>query len=87
MSSAGRRVPAADPLALFVQPGRGAFELSLAFCALSLAFPWLTVGAIAAAARSWRRGAKRAWLALLAACWCCLLGLAVREYLGFGIFP
>lgn len=76
-----------DALARFIEPGRGAFELSLALCALSLAFPWLAAGAMAAAARAWQRGAKRAWLALLAAGWCCLLGLAVRQYLGLGIFP
>ena len=78
---------APDALARFVQPGRAAFELSLAFSALSLAFPWLAVGAMVAAARAWQRGADRAWLALLAAGWCCLLGLAVREYVGLGIFP
>jgi hypothetical protein len=82
----GRR-DRADALARFVEPGRAAFELSLALCALSLVLPWLVVGAIVAAARSWRRGSARAWLALLAAAWCCLLGVVIRQYLGLGIFP
>jgi hypothetical protein len=77
----------ADALARFVEPGRGAFELSLALCALSLAFPWVAVGALAAAARAWQRGSPRAWLALIAGAWCCLLGLAIRQYLGLGIVP
>ncbi len=77
----------ADALARFIEPGRGAFELSLAFCALSLAFPWLAVLAMAAAGRAWQRGTKRAWGAVLAAAWCFFLGIAVRQYLGLGIFP
>jgi hypothetical protein len=74
-------------LARFIEPGRGAYELSLALCAVSLAFPWATPGAMASAARAWQQGSRRAWLAVIAAAWCCLLGLAVRQYLGFGVFP
>jgi hypothetical protein len=77
----------ADALARFIEPGRRAFELSLAFCALSLAFPWLAVVAMAAAGRAWQRGTKRAWGAVLAAAWCFFLGIAVRQYLALGIFP
>jgi hypothetical protein len=77
----------ADALDRFIEPGRRAFELSLAFCALSLLFPWLVFGAMTAAGRAWQRGSRRAWLAIVAAAWCCLLGLAVREYLGLGVFP
>jgi len=74
-------------LARFVEPGRAVFELSLALCALSLAFPWVAAGAVVAAARAWQRGSPRAWLALIASAWCCLLGLIIRQYLGVGIFP
>jgi hypothetical protein len=77
----------ADARARFVEPGRGAFELSLALCALSLAFPWVAIGAAAAAARAWQRGSPRAWLVLILAGWCCFLGLVIRQYLGFGMFP
>jgi hypothetical protein len=77
----------ADAIARFVESGRGVLELSIALCALSLAFPWVAVGAAAAAARAWQRGSPRAWLALIAAAWCCLLGLAIRQYLGVGIIP
>jgi hypothetical protein len=76
-----------DVLARFIEPGRRAFELSLALCALSLAFPWLAVLAMAAAGRAWQQGTKRAWRTLLAAAWCFLLGTAVRQFLGLGIFP
>ena len=88
-----RREPSASrpgdgvTLARFAEPGRPAYELSLAFCALSLVFPWLVVGAVASGARSWRRGSAQAWRALLAAAWCCLLGVALRQYVGLGIFP
>ncbi len=76
-----------DALARFVEPGRGAFELSLALCALSLVFPWVVIGAVAAAARAWQRGSPRAWLVFIVAAWCCLLGLVIRQYLGFGMLP
>jgi hypothetical protein len=76
-----------DALSRFIEPGRGAFELSLALCALSLAFPWVAAGAAAAAARAWQRGSPRAWLLLIVAAWCCLLGLVIRQYLGFGTVP
>ena len=65
----------ADALARFIEPGRRAFEL------------WLAVVAMAAAGRAWQRGTKRAWGAVLAAAWCFFLGIAVRQYLGLGIFP
>ncbi len=81
----GRSRP--DALARFIEPGRGVFEVSLALCALSLVFPWLAVGAMAAAGRALYRGNRRAWMALPVAAWCCFLGLAVREYVGLGIFP
>ena len=71
----------------FIEPGRGAFELSLALCGLSLVFPWLAAGAVLAAARAWWQASPRAWNAGVAAVWCALLGLAVRAYLGFGVFP
>jgi hypothetical protein len=86
-ATTGRSDGRADAAARFAEPGRAAFELSLALCALSLAFPWLVVGAVAAAARAWQRRSPRAWRAVLAAAWCCLLGLVVRQYLGVGIFP
>ena len=76
-----------DAAARFAEPGRAAFEFSLALSALSLAFPWLVIGSVAAAARAWQRRSPIAWRALLAAAWCCLLGLVIRQYLGFGIFP
>jgi hypothetical protein len=83
----GSRRQRPDALARFVEPGRAAFELSLALCALSLVFPWLALGAGMAAARAWQRGAPRAWAALAVAGWCCFLGLAIRAFLGFGVFP
>jgi len=81
--SAGRL----DAIARFTEPGRAAFELSLAGCALSLAFPWLVVGSLGAALRAARRGSRRAWVLLPCCLWCCLLGLGVRQYLGMGLFP
>jgi hypothetical protein len=82
-----RRRPRANALTRFIEPGRGAFEFSLALCALSMIFPWVALGAVGAAARSVRQGSRRAWLALAAAVWCFFVGLAVRAYLGVGIFP
>jgi hypothetical protein len=79
--------PRTDPLARFIEPGRGAFEVALALCALSLAFPWVAAGAAAAAVGAWHRGSPRAWLLLIVAAWCFLLGLVIRQYLGFGMFP
>lgn len=76
-----------DALERFIEPGRGAFEVSLALCALALAFPWVAVGGAAAAALAWHRGSPRAWLVLVVAAWCCFLGLGIRQYLGFGMFP
>jgi hypothetical protein len=76
-----------ETLGRFIEPGRGAFELSLGLCALSLVFPWLAAGAASAAARAWLLGSPRGWIAFVAAVWCCLLGLAIRGYLGIGIFP
>jgi hypothetical protein len=84
----GRPVSAQpDAWARYGEPGRAAFELSLALCALALVFPWVGVGAVLAAARSWQKGSRRAWRALLAALWCCILGLVIRGYLGVGVFP
>ena len=78
---------AQDVMARFTEPGRSVFELSLALSALSLVFPWVVIGSIGAAVAARRRGSSRAGRAVIAALWCCLLGLAVRMYLGFGVFP
>jgi hypothetical protein len=86
-ATTGRRAGRSDAAARFAEPGRAAFEFSLALSALSLAFPWLVIGSVAAAVRAWQRRSPIAWRALLAAAWCCLLGLVIRQYLGFGIFP
>ncbi len=76
-----------DVLARFIEPGRRAFELSLALCALSLAFPWLAVLAMAAAGRAWQQG-DQAGLAYTSGRRLVLfLGTAVRQFLGLGIFP
>jgi hypothetical protein len=74
-------------MARFVEPGRAAFELSLAISALSLLFPWLVVGALGSAARARQKGSRRAGRAAMAAIWCGVLGLLIRQYLGFGMFP
>lgn len=76
-----------DALARFIEPGRGAFELSLALCALSLVFPWLAVGALGTAVLALHRGSRRAWALLPCCVWCCIVGLVIRQYIGFGIFP
>jgi hypothetical protein len=76
-----------DAPAKFIEPGRAAFELALALSALALVFPWVVIGALAAAIRARRQGSSRAGRAVVAALWCCLLGIVVRTYLGFGVFP
>ena len=76
-----------DALARFIEPGRGAYELSLAFCALSLVFPWVAVAALGTALLALHRGSRRAWALLPCSVWCCIVGLGIRQYIGFGIFP
>jgi hypothetical protein len=76
-----------DALARFIEPGRGAFELSLALCALSLVFPWLVVGALGTGVLALHRGSRRGWALLPCSVWCCVVGLGIRLYIGFGIFP
>ncbi len=83
----GRRNDPTDAFARFIEPGRGAFELSLAFCALSLVFPWLAVGAAGTAVLALHRGSRRAWALFPCSLWCCVVGLGIRQYIGFGIFP
>ena len=76
-----------DAMARFSAPGRAAFELSVALCALSLVFPWIAVVALAASLRALSQGSRSAWFVLPCSVWCCLLSLAIRQYLGFGVFP
>jgi hypothetical protein len=82
-----RRSDPADALSRFIEPGRSAYELSLALCAMSLVFPWLAVGALGTAVLALHRGSRRGWALLPCSVWCCIVGLGIRQYIGFGIFP
>jgi hypothetical protein len=83
------RPPADDrPLvARLVQPGRRWFEYSITLSALALVVPILAIGALVTSGVAIKAGCRRGWAALAAAVWCLLLGVAVRNFIGFGVFP
>lgn len=68
-------------------PGRGMLELSVLASALTILVPVLVLGAIGCAVVARRRGHPRGTVALVAAVWCLLLGVALRHVVGLPIVP
>jgi len=68
-------------------PGRPALEVSVLLSAVAMVVPVAGLGACAFAWQARRRGNGRATLALVAACWCILLGVVLRLALGLAVVP
>ena len=68
-------------------PGRASLEWSVILSALTILVPMLVVPAIYFALRCRRQHGPRWLVALLAACWCALLGSAFRLFGGLPIIP
>jgi hypothetical protein len=68
-------------------PGRASLQWSIILSAFTILVPMLAIGAIWFALRCRREKGPRWLAALLAACWCTLLGVAFRLFGGLPIIP
>jgi hypothetical protein len=68
-------------------PGRKWLEVCVGLSAFAIVVPALILAAVPCALRA-RALYNRRWLAaVMAACWCGLLGVLFRGWLGVGLFP
>jgi hypothetical protein len=68
-------------------PGRASLQWSVILSAFTILVPMLGIGAIWFALRCRRQNGARWFAALLAACWCMVLGAAFRLFGGLPIIP
>lgn len=68
-------------------PGRASLQWSIILSAFTILVPMFSIAAIWFALRCRRQKGDRWLAALLAACWCALLGIAFRLFGGLPIIP